>query len=132
MKEQAKAVHCQLRTEPIACTNSTPIVNDREIMVRKAPLFLGLVISAIMIEPNGPSNPIEMPCRNLADIMPATFVDISRTNHPVRIGKTVNRWDFFLPNLSITGVIIILPMMRANPIMDAEKEKKEIMHKILY
>lgn len=45
-----------------------------------------------------------------------------KRNHPVRMGSVVSRWHFFLPIMSISGVTMKLPKIRAKPTMDAEIE----------
>lgn len=117
--EHIKAVYCQLKYVPKACEARTPVVNDRETHVRKAPLFFGSVISPIIIDPNGPSIPMAIPCRNLAVIRPATSLTKCSMIQPIILGMMVRRWHFFRPIVSIKGVIMMLPMMSAKPITDA-------------
>lgn len=126
VKEHISAQCCQLKYVPNAWQNRTPIVSDKDTLVKNIPLFFGSVISPIIIEPRGPSIPIATPWRNLAVIRPPTLLTRRSRYQPTRTGKMVRRWDFFLPMRSRIAVTMKFPPMRAKPTIDAEIEKGKI------
>lgn len=123
MKQQIRAVLCQLRYDPNVWTIKTPVAIVKDMTVRKAPRFLGLVYSPMRTGPSVALIPIETPWRNLATRREATLEAVRTHTHPTIMGVMLTRFAVLLPYLAIMVGAMKLPATRAKPRIEAGIER---------
>lgn len=124
MKQQVRAVFCQLRKDPKEWTINTPVAIVKDMTVRKAPRFFGLVYSPMRTGPSVALMPMETPCRNLATRREATLDAVNTHTHPTIMGVMLTKLAVLLPYLAINVGAMKLPATRANPRIEAGTEIK--------
>lgn len=98
----------------------------KDIAVRKAPLFFGLVYSPIRTGPSEELIPMARPWRNLAMRSIVILVARMMQNQPIIMGAKLARLAVLLPYLAIIVGTMKMPATRANPRIAAEIKYSKI------
>lgn len=91
------------------CTKNIPNAWVNDIVVRKAPRFLGLAYSPIRTERSGDSIPMDNPWSILPRSSSSKLVANIVVNHPTRTGIVTTKWANLRPNRLMMGEVMKLP-----------------------